>query len=87
VEFVIAAVHSHPIPVGKALLFIGVGIFFVIAGLTAIVKPGSFRNYPLNPDQTPQAVLPGHDAIARVLGAICCAGGVGFVILAITKMA
>lgn len=85
--FVVAAVASHPAPVGKAVLFIGVGIIFVIAGLRAIVKPRSFRDYPLNPDQAPQPVLPGHDVVTRVIGAMACAGGVVLVILAISKVA
>ena len=84
--FVTAAVQSH-MPPGKAAVFVVGGIVAVIIGLTAIVSPGSFRSYPLNPGQPPRPVWAGHDAVARVIGAIFCAVGMVFVIVAIMKVA
>lgn len=81
----LAAGSTHHAPKGP--IFIVAGVVMVAIGITVIVSPGSFRNYPVNPDQAPRPVWSGHDAVTRGIGVIACAMGLILLILGIVNVA
>lgn len=87
VGIMVAAGRSN-ITSANAPVVIIFGIVFLIAGLTAIVRPEWFRNYPVwNPGQPPRPLWSGHNAVTRALGLIGCAIGLAVLILGIVKLA
>lgn len=84
-RFVVAAGQTHLPPKGAVMIF--GGLMLVAFGITAIVSPGAFRNYPANPDQTPRPVWQGHDAVTRGIGVAFCAMGLPVLILGIVNLA
>lgn len=82
----VGSAHSHFTSADAALFVVG-GIAVVIIGLTAIARPQSFRNYSVLTGGPPRPLGPGHNAVARAIGAIICAIGVVVLIVGIMKLA
>lgn len=84
---IVVALHSNgpPPPTPVVMLF---GIAFLIIGITAIVRPGWFRTYPVwDPDRPPQPMSPVLIVATRAFGVVFCVIGLVVLTLGIAKLA